>query len=180
MNKLDKYQKFEGFEWSIPLNQIGAMKAGLLGEVYIDEIIMFECFIKFTSWPECEKIILIDKRNGDKIFYHFPWYKIMERIPFFKVKSRSPIKARFKKLCDVKLLKPHPNNNKMAKAFYTFGELYPVYNNRKPVLNQGRPRPQQRTPPSSTKDATRPQRRTPPSSTKDATRPQRRTLMIVL
>ena len=162
MKNKDQNIKNVGYDWTLPFNQVAAMNAGLLGKIKGDEILIFESFIKFGTWQGCEKIV-----RDNKIFYHYEWKKVVQRLPFLGLNSRSPIKKRFQNLVDIGLLIPHPNNETMCKSYYAFGALYDVYSNRAPSSTKDGTRPQPRT--------GRPQRRTGASSTKDGTRPQIRT-----
>jgi hypothetical protein len=154
MKNKDQNIKNVGYDWTLTFNQVAAMNAGLLGKIKGDEILIFESFIKFGTWQGCEKVV-----RENKIFYHYEWKKVVQRLPFLGLNSRSPIKKRFQNLVDIGLLIPHPNNETMCKSYYAFGALYDVYSNRNPSSTKDGTRPQRRT--------GRPQRRTGASSTKD-------------
>lgn len=153
-----------GYDYNINLNQIGAVNAGLEGKITAIEIIIFESFIKFTTWNKCEKIV-----RSNEIFYHYHWQNVVNRIPFLAINSRTPIKRRFQNLVTNELLKPHPNNMQMGKSFYAFGVKYEAYSNLSLKVH-----------PSSTRDAPIPNEVRDPSLLRYATRPYRGMLMIVL
>jgi hypothetical protein len=174
MKEKDENIVSNGYDYNLNLNQIGAMNAGLKGKINADEILIFESFIKYSTWNGCEKIV-----RGNEIYFYYHWEKVRERIPFLNLNSRTPIKNRFKKLTDLQLLKAHPNNESMSKSFYTFGALYDNYSNfhksKSPSLtkdgtvpNQGRTIPNQGRSPYSTKDGTVLNQGRSPSLSRDA------------
>ena len=122
-----KEGKETGYDFNINVSQIGAMNAGLIDEILFEEIGIFEMFIKYTSWSKAEKIIL-----DNEVYFAFNWKIILQRIPTLKAKRPTAIRAKIKKLVTFQLLKPHPENQRMAKAFFSFGEKYQAYANIKP------------------------------------------------
>ena len=132
---MDKYKNNEiGFDFDLKINQIGAKRAGLSpGDISLDELVIFESFIKYSTYANGNNTIV----KGSKIYFHYPWKKVLQRIPFLKSKSRNPIENKLKNIVKNKLLEAHPRNQKMGKAFYCFGENYKYYSNQEPARKTG-------------------------------------------
>ena len=128
---MKKNQNIEitGYDFNINLSQIGAMNAGLLpGDISLDELAIMDSFKNYTTWANnAEKRIY-----HNVIYYHYPWKMIIKRIPYLKAQGQTAIKAKLNNLANMHMLRPHPNNQMLAKSFYAFGKKYVDFVNVKP------------------------------------------------
>jgi hypothetical protein len=102
-------------KWNININQ----KAIIDLEVNIDLIdaaILNQC-MSFSHSDECEKM-----HHEGKTFYWFGYENTLKQLPLIKIK-KDTLYRRFKKMVDVGLLDPHPNNQSLGRPFYRFTPL---------------------------------------------------------
>lgn len=123
-----KPDKLTGFQYTIEINQIGAINAGLPDSVDVKDLAIFDVLLKFSLWEGCKTIF----ENG-KRYYYFDWEIIPKRAPRLKITSRSTVKDRIKTLCDCGLLEGHPDNSKLNQSWFAFGPKYALFHNLEPV-----------------------------------------------
>jgi hypothetical protein len=145
-----------GFKYNAVCNQAGAIVCDLEGKVDLDDLAIFDMLKEFAAWEGCRRMIY----NGHTYFL-FSWKLVPERLPFSRVKTRSPVKARYSKLCDVGLIAAHPDNVKAGQSWYKFGKLYGQFTNIDPS-SEKLTRPSKETGPSLFQDRPRPGSETGP------------------
>lgn len=102
-------------KWNININQKAIVDLKVEIDI-IDAAILDQC-LSFSRSPDCEKMF----HQGD-VYYWFGYKNIEGQLPLIKLKKDS-IYRRLKKMVDVGLLKPHPNNQTIGKPLYSFTDL---------------------------------------------------------
>jgi len=104
-------------QYSISFNQKAAVDSKLPLDV-IDLSIL--AFIKdFTHTGNCNHV-----NFGGKSYYWISHKLIIDNMPCLGITSKSGIFKRVKKLCELKVLTAHPDNQILSSSYYTFGDNY--------------------------------------------------------
>jgi hypothetical protein len=102
-------------KWNININQFAIVQLGLDIDI-IDAAIIDQC-VDFSHNPDCERITY----NGET-YYWFAYSNTLSQIPLLKIK-KDAVYRRMKKLADLGLFKPHPNNQERGMAFFAITPL---------------------------------------------------------
>lgn len=103
-------------KWNININQKAIVDLGIDIDV-IDASILDQCF----NYSHDEGIAKIFLR--DKVYYWFDYNQVIRQLPLLKIKSKDSVYRRFKKMTEVGLLEPHPNNQSLGRPYYAFSNL---------------------------------------------------------
>jgi uncharacterized phage protein (TIGR02220 family) len=101
-------------KWNININQKAVIDMGVDIDI-IDAAIIDQC-MSFSHSKDCGRMFL----DGET-FYWLGYENIAEQLPLLKLKKDS-VYRRLKKMADLGLLIPHPNNQAIGKPFYAFTE----------------------------------------------------------
>ena len=106
-------------KYTLTINQLAAFNLGFLGKLDLVDLCLFDAFKSFANSAGCEKLI-----DDGGIWFWISYGKIIEEMPFSGLNSKDVIYRRMKKLEACKIIKFHPNNQKMTKTFFQWGENY--------------------------------------------------------
>ena len=106
-------------KYTLTINQLAAFNLGFLGKLDLIDLCLFDAFKSFANSAGCEKLI-----DDGGIWFWISYGKIIDEMPFSGLTSRDAIYRRMKKLEACKIIKFHPNNQKMTKTFFQWGENY--------------------------------------------------------
>ncbi len=145
-----------GFQYSVNIDQAAAENCGLPEDIDDRHLAILSVCEKLFAWKGAKRL----EDNGET-YYLLSWQLIRDRLPRFRLNSRSRIKATVKRLVEVGLLECHPNNVATGQSWYRFGDLYAGFVNFDPS-QKWTPRPKSGTVPSQKWDGTRPKNGTVP------------------
>lgn len=106
-------------KYTLHINQIAAHSLGFLGKLDLIDLCLFDSFKSFANSTRCEKLV-----DEGGIWFWVAYNLIIEEMPFSGIKTKDGIYRRMLKLRDCGLIIFHPNNQKMTKTFFQWGENY--------------------------------------------------------
>lgn len=111
-----------GYQYSVYCDQKGIMDLGLIDEIDIIDLAIYNCCQAIEQFPESTYRPKL-KYNGSTYFLVEP-NEIISRLPIIRINSRSPIKARLATLCNHGFLEKHPDNEISRQPFYCLGPTH--------------------------------------------------------
>lgn len=106
-------------KYSLSVNQIAAYSLGLEGKVDLIDLCLFDSFKSFANSKRCEKRI-----DEGGIWFWISYDEIIKEVPFAGIKTKDGVYRRMLKLRDARIIIFHPDNQKLGKAFFQWGENY--------------------------------------------------------
>lgn len=98
-------------QWTITINQKAIVEAGF--ELDLEDAVILDFIRSFSSSRSIQRL----NHEGQE-YYWFAYKKVIEEIPLLGIKSSDSVYRRFRKLTDLGLLKPHPDNASLGRAYY--------------------------------------------------------------
>lgn len=84
----------------------------------IVDLALYDYLVHFSASKKCQNIM-----HEKETYFWFSWKKVSGDMPILNLKSRQAVFNRFENLVIAQLLKRHPDNGKMAKAFFSFTDI---------------------------------------------------------
>ena len=106
-------------KYTLTANQYAAFKLGLLGIVDAIDLLLYDSFKNFANSGRSQKL----HDNGETWFW-VAYAEIIKETPFLKIKSKDGVYRRMKNLEAAKIIAFHPENQKMGRTFFKWGENY--------------------------------------------------------
>lgn len=105
-------------KYNININQLAILENGLMENIDIKDACLLDYIICFSKSNKIEKIVF----EGDTYFW-FGYNHILNQLPILKLKDTDYISRKFRGFVKLGLLKAHPNNQKLNKAFFAITQL---------------------------------------------------------
>jgi hypothetical protein len=106
-------------KYSLNINQIAAHHLDIIGKVDLVDLCLFDAFKSFANSKRCEKRI-----DEGGIWFWVSYAEIIKEVPLAGIKSKDAVYRRMVKLKEAGIIVFHPDNQKLAKAFFQWGENY--------------------------------------------------------
>lgn len=106
-------------KYTLQVNQIAAFAIGIEDIIDLIDLCLFDAFKSFANSSKCEKMI-----DDGGIWFWIAYAEIIKELPLSGIKTKDGIYRRMLKLQAAKLIVFHPNNQKLAKTFFKWGDNY--------------------------------------------------------
>lgn len=102
-------------KYTITINQKSIIESGV--NIDIADAAILEWMLVFSHSEKINKLTY-----EGKLFYFFAYQKIKDDLPILGI-GKDAIYRRIKKMCDLGLLNPHPENQTLNRPFYSFSNF---------------------------------------------------------
>ena len=106
-------------KFTLQINQHAASELGLEGIVDIVDLAIFDSFKSFANSPSCHKL-----HDDNGAWFWIAYAEIIRETPFIPIKTNDGIYRRMKKLELAKIIEFHPDNKKLGRTYFRWGECY--------------------------------------------------------
>lgn len=108
-------------KYTVTINQYGAARAGLINQVDIVDLAIFDAFKDFANSGRCSKIY----RYGKQWFW-IDYTLVIRELPFIPIKTKDAVYRRMKNLADAGIIEFCPDNKRLGQSFFSWGPNYDI------------------------------------------------------
>lgn len=106
-------------KYTITSNQYAAWRLGLHGVIDLIDLAIFDAFKNFANSNRSQKL---SDESGTWFWVAYP--VIISELPFSGLNTKDAIYRRMKRLEAAKIIQFHPDNQRMGRTFFRWGDNY--------------------------------------------------------
>jgi len=106
-------------KYTININQRAAVELGLSESIDLIDLALFDAFKSFANSARIERRV-----DTSGIWFWISYSEIINELPLSGIKTKDGIYRRMKKLASAGLIVFHPENQRLCKTFFKWGDNY--------------------------------------------------------